>query len=205
MSQRSDTKLEGLHYETLSEWVHSGKETVLDAEMVEYLDQLDLIRGWRYSLKTKSAIIKALQHKYKTLTYSAADTRYKDSMNYFYGDNEVKKQAWTNILVEDASRCYQAIILSAKEPKHYLDAIKGIQTVANLLGLDKEEPEPLPDHLLEEKIPLITMDPKKVNLPETDRNLLMKQLDKYNIPETDKERIKEESGYIPFKVAPDNE
>lgn len=187
--------LEGVHYSILQEYLETGNSSLVsNKEMILYLEQLDKVRGWHYSLLTESKIIKALMLDYADLSSREAKSRYSDAINYFYGDTEIKKEAYRNMMADEMYKIYTAAILSAKEDKDYKNAADILFKAATLRGVFDEDKDTLPESVFENKTPIYVMNPELVGLPKADRNILADQIDKMAITELKKKRLKGEAG-----------
>ena len=187
--------LEGVHYAILQEYLETGNASLVsNPEMVLYLDQLDKIRGWHYSLLTEDKIIKALLLDYKDMSRREAKSRYSDAINYFYGDSEIKKEAYRNMVADEMYKAYTAAILSAKEPRDYKIAVEILYKSIEVRGAMDDEKDTLPESVFENKTPIYVMNPELVGLPKADRNILADQIDKMAITELKKKRLKGEAG-----------
>jgi len=188
-------EFEGIHYSILLEYIETGnKDLIGNDEMILYLEQLDKVRGWHYSLMTENKIINALFLAYPKLSQRAAKTRYIDAVNYFYGDTEIKKEAYRNMAADEMYKAYTAAILSAKEPKDYKIAVDILYRSMEVRGSMDPDPDKLPDHLFENKTPIYVMNPELVGLPAANRNLLAEQIDSMPITELKKRKLKQEGG-----------
>jgi len=194
MGTRQDD-LEGIHYSVLQEYLETGnKELIENPEMVAYLEQLDVVRGWHYSLSTEDKIIRALLLKYPDMNRRTAKSRYADAMNYFYCDTVIKKEAYRNMGADELYKAYIAAVKSAKEPKDYKLAADILYKSLEVRGAMKEDPEQLPEHIFENQTPVFVLDPSLLNLPKADRNTLAAQIDSYPITELKKKTLKQHAG-----------
>jgi hypothetical protein len=204
MSKRLD--LEGLHYTILQEYLETGDKKIIESpEMVEYLEQLDLVRGWHYSLYTESKIIRALQLKYTSMSYDVARRRYTDAINYFYCDTAIKKEAYRNLAADELYKAYTAAIMSAREPKDYKIAADILFKSLEARGAMDDDPEELPDHIFENRTPVFVLDPGALKLPKADRNVLANQIDNMPITELKKQKLKQHAGIESLELFDDDD
>jgi len=198
--------LEGIQFEVLQEYLETGNASLIESpEMVEYLEQLELIRGWYYSLNTQDKIIKALCLKYKHLKPNTAKKRYVDAMNYFYCDTTIQKEAYRNMAADDLFNLYIAATKSAKDPKDYKIAADIRYKSLEARGSMQDDPEQLPDHIFEPRTAVFVMDPTLLNLPKADRNILAKQIDDMPITEIKKGVIKQHAGIDAIELFPEGD
>lgn len=200
------TELEGLHYAVLQEYLETGDKALIEnEEMVAYLEVLDLIRGWHYSLHTPSKILKALQLKYPDIKTHVAKRLYADAMNYFYCDIHIKKEAYRNMGADELFKLYTATVRSAKEPRDYKIAADILFKSLEARGALQDDPEGLPDHIYENKTPVFVMDPTLLKLPKADRNELARQIDDMPITELKKAKLKQHAGIEAIELFEDTD
>ena len=198
--------IEGIHYTILQEYLETGDKSLIEnPDMVEYLEQLDVIRGWHYSLYTEDKIIRAFLLKYPDLSRSTAKNRYADAINYFYCDTFIKKEAYKNLGADDLYKLYVATVKSAKEPRDYKIAADILFKSLEVRGVMDDDPEELPDHIFENRTPVFVMDPTLLNLPKADRNILAKQIDDLAITELKKNTIKQHAGIGAIELFPEKD
>ena len=193
--KKPENELEGVHYSMLQEYLETGNTGLVEnSEMILYLEQLDKVRGWHYSLMTESKVLKALKLDYPSMSLKVAKTRYADAINYFYGDTTIKKTAYRNMIADEMYKAYTAAILSAKETKDYKTAVDILYRSIEVRGSMEAEPDVLPDHLLERKTPIYVLNPELVGLPKANRNILAEQIDSMPITELKKSELKQHAG-----------
>lgn len=204
-SKKSD--IEGLQYGILQEYLETGEASLIkDPEMVTYLEQLELVRGWHYSLNTEAKIIKALMLQYSDLKPNEAKSRYTDAINYYYCDTTIKKEAQRNMAASDLYNLYIATTRSAKEPKDYKIAADIRFKALQASGAMEDDPEQLPNHIYENPTQVFVMDPTLLGLPKANRNVLGKQIDALSITELKKARLKQHASIDAIELFPeDNE
>ncbi len=201
MRESKKSKFEGLHYEILMEYINTGNtKNIEDPEMVEYLEQLDKIRGWFNSLMSKEKIIRAIMLQFNITDERTAESRYIDTLNYFYADTDIRKETWRNIYAEKLDKLANAAILSAKEVKDYKIAKELIMAALEARGANKEDVDKLPDHIFKQRQPVYVMDPTMLGLPKADRNELARQIEAFPLKETVKEKLKQEAGAEDFNI-----
>lgn len=190
-------------YDQLITFVETGAEGDLPAEMVHYLELLEVVRSLHMRFKNRRAIISLLQKPPYELTYYLASRRYAEAINFFYLDHDIKKDAWRNMYAEKLDRAADMVLATATCPKD-IDIYKNIIYAAmEARQLSKEDKEELPDEIFEKKIKIYTSNPEDLGRERPSRNQLAAKIDNYKIPETEKERIKSEAGITPVKIFPD--
>lgn len=199
-------ELEGIHYSILQDYLETGnKELIENESMFIYLEQLDKVRGWHYSLQTESKIVKALIAAYPGMNPREAKSRYTDTINYFYGDTEIKQEAYKNMIADEMHKVFIAMILSAKENKDYKAAADVLYKEATIRGVFEKEEEKLPAHLFENKTNIYVINPELVGLPKANRNAIAEQIDSMPITELEKKKLRGESGIEALQLFDEDE
>jgi len=188
-----DDDIEGIEYERLQEYIENGRTADMPHEMVQYLEQLDLVRGLINRNKGKEIVVSLLKGPPYNLSDYLARKRYTEAINFFYLDNEVKKQAWRNLYADKLEKAANLVLHTATSAKD-LDIYKNILlAAANMRGLGEADKEELPAELYERPIKIYSNDVKVLDIPEVSRYELQKMIDSFEIPETEKERLKGEA------------
>lgn len=200
------SELEGVHYSILQEYLETGnKKLIENDDMLLYLEQLDKVRGWHYSLQTENKIINALRLDYQNLSHREAKSRYADTINYFYGENTIKKEAYRNMVADQMELLAKAATLSAKENKDYKIASDIYKSSIEVRGSMEKDPEKLPDHIYENKTQIFVLDPTLLGLPKADRNVLAEQIDSFAVTELIKKKLKGEASIGSIEIFPEED
>ena len=189
---------EGDHFALLEEYVE-GHIDKLPEEMLIYLKQLELIRGFFYSGNTSpNRIIRKLQVHYPDLSVKQCRTRINDARVHFYLDEELKKEFYKKIHYEQQMQLYQVTKMTAKTASENEIASKILERAGKLIDLDKADKEKLPEEFFLKPRRFFTLNPADIGLPENmDRNKVGRWLDKLHIAEAEKLRLKEDGGMAP--------
>jgi hypothetical protein len=182
-------KLESLPYDKLEKYVATGDEKLLDADLRQYIDQLNTVRQAVEKYRSQDEIVRMLGVTYPELSSTHCRTLYADAINFFYSDLKVKKKAWRNLL---ASRLETLSIL-AIERDDLETARRMIQTMTDLLqlGVPDDEREGELDPLRNDARPVIyTPDPKVLNLPSKVNRVELKKLIKsFHLTKAEQEKV----------------
>lgn len=181
-------------YDELLIYIESGAKGNLPEEMIQYVNLLELIRGMHMRYQNRQAIVSFLQQPPYELSYYQATKRYSEAVNFFYLDNEIKKQAWRNIYAEKLDKAADLILKTATCSKD-LDIYKNmIYAAKDLRGLDEKDQIDIPDDFFKKQVKIFTLDPKLLGRNRPDRRLLGKHIDSLDIPEADKQRARSDAG-----------
>ncbi|MEX0273250.1 MAG: hypothetical protein AB3N16_02620 [Flavobacteriaceae bacterium] len=191
-----------MHLSILEDWVDKGRTETLPHEMVEYLEQLNFVNGLWNSCNSPQTIISKLAITYPQLDRITAKSRFEDAMVWFYLDDQVKQDAWRNVLFEKQLKLVDAAIRSAESVDDYNKASLILERAYRMKGLDKEEEPKIPDSAFAKPIKVYSSDITQFkDLPEaSDRNLLARYVDEMNITEAEKIRIKQDMGAEPRQL-----
>lgn len=205
--KKLQSELEGLHYTILEEWVDKGRTENLPEEMATYLEQLNFVNGLWNSCHTPQKIIDKLIITYPGLDKISAKSRFEDAVNWFYLDDQVKREAWRNLIFEKMLKLVDAAIISAVSVNDYNKASLMLQRAYLVKGLDKEEKEKIPEEAFQKPIKIYSDNVSDFeDLPDTtNRNILAQYVDQMLLQEDEKLRIKQEMGIEPKVLFATNE
>lgn len=159
-------------YEQLQLWIESGKVKNIPDELVEYMQALELVRSMYDKYDSKKFIITTLTLKPWSLTEYQANKLFTQALNFFYSNNDVKREAWGNIYADRMDKiALLAIALNN------VDAAKDAYDKAYKYRMGEKSTQVIPRELLDRRIIIYTIKPKDVNLPEADRTKLGKWID----------------------------
>lgn len=176
--------------EDLQAFISSG-QSQLPEPMLHYIDIIDTVRSMYQKYKSKAFIINYLVVKY-SITKQYAGRLFVDSINFFYLDNGIKKEAWRNIYAEKLENSAQV----AWELNDMETYARNIVRAAEMRGLDKEDPPALPEHFYDRRTIIYHNDVTKLNLPRANRAQLAEFIDNLPITETEKIDAKKDAGIL---------
>ena len=191
----------------LYDWIENGRTKNMSPEFFQYVDILDKIRAMRNRkdvFGSKDAIIKHLI----TFEPTLKDNRYKanilyaESIEYFYTEDIISKKAWRNLYAEDMDKAYDLAMSLAQTTEDIDKATKIKERAAKMRGLDKDDPETLPDNFFTRPNKVYTMDMDNFELGSADRTEIEMWIDENTKKLTPKaiDRIKQEALIIPVKI-----
>jgi hypothetical protein len=160
---------------------------------------LEVIRSMYSKYKSKKFILNAITISPYSIPKRSADKLYNDALNFFYSDNDVKKEAWCNIYAEKL----ETAAMVAWEQSDMETYGKLIMDAAELRGCKKEdalEKEPF------DRRPVVYLfDPKKFGLAEPNKRELAALIDGLDVGEKDKQRARRDAQLIEdadFEILP---
>lgn len=196
-------ELEEVSLDVIYDFIENGDPENADSGVVDYLELMDKVRGMYLRFDrwgSKEAILKHLM-KVEKLSRYLASKLYNDTLEYFYCDNEISKDAWRNILADKMEKTINMAIMMIQDTSDADRVTKMIQRLAYLRRLDKDDPEELPEEWFQKPWKLYAMDAKFLGLPEVNRQELAKQIDTLpELSEKERELIKREAAVLPIKL-----
>lgn len=169
-----------------------------------YYDLMEMVRGLRARLKvndklvTKAGIIRLLKSEPYGLTDYMARRVYTDAINFFWAQDEVRPRAFSN-LYADRLENWANLLFIQGQPRVALSYIK---LAAQLRGCFDEEPQQIPDELLNQQPTIIyTTDRRDLGLPATNRRQVEQLIDAIpDIPDLVRDSLKEDANIYKFQL-----
>ncbi len=169
-----------------------------------YYDLMEMVRGLRARLKvndklvTKAGIIRLLKSEPYGLTDYMARRVYTDAINFFWAQDEVRPRAFSN-LYADRLENWANLLFIQGQPRVALNYIK---LAAQLRGCFDEEPQQIPDELLNQQPTIIyTTDRRDLGLPATNRRQVEQLIDAIpDIPDLVRDSLKEDANISKFQL-----
>lgn len=188
------TVFDSNHFDDLNTYIDNGSKGSLTSEQIQYFELLSEIHG--IARKGSSNAINYLKNV-KGLSDFVARQVFWDSCNLFYKDIKIEKNALRNLLMEKLMFTLDYLVETLKDEKG-ADVIKNtIIQIAELGGLNKEEPPVIPPELYEKYIKYYSLSSEDINLPSIDRKSLAAKIDAIEeISEKEKLRLKRDASII---------
>jgi hypothetical protein len=159
-------------YEQLQMFIATGKSKDMPDALVTYLQALETCRSMYDKYQEKKFIVKTLTLPPWKLTEYHANRIFTDAINFFYSNNEVKREAWAHIYADKLDKLAKLAIQDNDWPtanKCFQDAAK--------LRMGEVVTQTIPKQLLERRPIFYTIKPKDIGLPEANRNKLAQWID----------------------------
>lgn len=198
--------LENIALDDIYDFIESKSKTV-SSEIERYLDLMDKVRGMHLRIAkfgSKEMIINHLM-KVEDLSRYLANKIYNDSLEYFYSDTTISKEAWRNILVEKQEKLINMAIMKVKDVSDIAKVAKMNIDLGVLLKLDKEDPPVLPVELFQRPFKLYSFDAKLLGLPTAvDKGKIAEFIEKLpGITEKERQLIRQEALLEPLNLLPE--
>lgn len=183
------------------EFLETGGSKNVPPKLMAYMQMLEKIWGMysrRFDYPNKEAIIKHLMTVNNFQRYQALKL-VNDALNYFSIQNNLPKATWKNILADLMMKSFTASLRLAKTSRDFLDSVKILKEMAEVLQLDKEEIMELEEDLMKQ-IQVLTTDITMFGEEPEDRRAIAQFIDNLpDVPEKVKEAAKAEVEGIPFR------
>lgn len=179
-------EFDDISYEQLQTWAATGKPGNIPENLVLYLQSLELVRSMYDKYKSKKFILNVLSQAPWELSEYKAQKLFNDSINFFYANNDIKREAWAHVYADKLDK----LALLAIEMDDIATATKCHLEAAKLRMGDKEI-QNIPKGLRDRRVIIYTMRPKDVGLPEANKKKLNEWIDILpDIPSEDRLRLK---------------
>jgi hypothetical protein len=172
-------------YEQLQAWIETGKAKGISNDLVNYLQALELVRSMYDKYKAKKFIVSTLMLPPWSLSEYRAGKLFTESINFFYANNDVKREAWANVYADK----FDKLALIAIEMND-IQTAERCTSAAVKLRMGERASQNIPRELLDRRPIIYTITPKDVNLPEANRTKLSKWIDSLDdIPNEERTRL----------------
>jgi len=185
-------KFEIARYAEIAEYIEKGAHSKLTEEEVEYLEVLVKMNTMRRRYGLNQTISFFTKPPFNISLYRAKQMA-EESINLFYSDEVLDKQAARNLKAEQFEQAAQLALEAAQ-------SVKDLEIYRALLWdsykarqLDQPDPLQIPEELYKRPIKIYTLNPAQAKLPAIDRNELAKEIDALEETATNKRRWKQEA------------
>lgn len=200
--------IDEIDLEVIYAFMENGNPKNAPAEIVEYLNLLERVRGMYQRIDiygSPEAIIKHLIIVDGFSQYKAKKV-YEETLEYFYCDSHVSKNAWRNIYADKGDKAINMAFLMAKDVSDLAKAMKMVFDNYKMRQLDMPDKEEMPEEWFKEPVKLYLTSAEMLGLPAANRNELKKIIDGVpELTEKQKHRLYQEADIMPFKILPNEQ
>ena len=189
----ADYKFKKSYFDNLQDYIQAGSKEDLTGEEEKYLEMLYLINSMRRKYGKENAI-SFIQRPPFNIPYRRSREMYDESINLFYGDDGVEKQAHRNSMYEEMMSAAKLVLATAKSSRDMEVYADIVSRAYKIKGLDVPEPPKVPEGLYKKPIKVYSLNPAAISLQLENRHEIAAMIDKLEIEENEKVRIKQESG-----------
>ena len=199
--------IEDISLEQIYEWQERGLDSKkMPEEIVAYFDAMDKVRAMTLRFDrwgSKDAILDYLVG-IEGLSRYLATKLYNQTVEFFYCDTEISKEAWLNRILDMMEKNIQASVLLVKDTNDGAKVNKMLKELADVVKELHPDSDELDDAITRKPMKLYTMTPEDVGLPSVNRTEAKKMIEQYpDLPEIVKKRIMQEAQIIPLEVFTD--
>lgn len=203
------TRFEDIDISHIYDFMENGNMDNAPEEIRDYVLLMDKVRGMYLRIDkfgNSEAIIKHLITA-ENLTRRKAKQFFEETLEYFYCDSHVSKQAWKNIYADKMDKMINFAMLMVKDINDASKVTKMIMEQRVMRDLDKEDKEELPEELFNQPVKLYMANAAELGLPAANRTELKKFVeDLPELTEKEKVRLKQEADIDnSFKLFPDEQ
>ena len=199
-------KIQDVDLEVIYEFIDNGDPSNAPAEIVAYLDLMDKIRGMHLRIDrygSKDHIVKHLI-KVEGLSYFLANKAYNQTLEYFYADNEVSKEAWRNIIAGKMEKNISLAQMIVKDVSDAAKVNKMLKELAEVLGLDQPDDEKIPDGMYDKPVKIYTISMEDLGKKPQGKKELRDFIQSLpEVPERVKEILEQEAMLKPINFLPE--
>lgn len=178
-------------YHEIAEYIENGSKSKLTDDEIEYLDILCKMNSMRRRYGLNQTISFFTKEPYNISLYRAKQM-FEESINLFYSDEIIDKNAARNLKAEQFEQAAQLALEAAQSVKD-LEVYRALMWDSyKARQLDQPDPIQVPKELYERPIKIYSLNPAQVKLPAIDRNALAAEIDALDESESNKKRWKQE-------------
>lgn len=190
-----------IELEDLLEFLETGSPKNVPPKLLAYMQMLEKIWGMycrMFEYPNKESIVKHLVIVDQLQRYQAVKL-INDALNYFSAENHLPKVTWKNLIADKMLKSFTAAIRLAKNSRDFLDSVKILKEMADVLQLDKDDIMEMEEDLMKQ-IQVLTTDIKMFGEEPEDRRAIAQFIDDLpDVPEKIKEAAKAEVDGLPFR------
>jgi hypothetical protein len=201
-------KVEDVTLDQLYEFMEKGDINRAPEHIVDYLHLIEKVRGMILRVNiygNKEAVIKHLKLSDNLSEYKANKV-YNETIQYFYVDSGISKEAWRNFYADKMDKLVNFSMNLVESVSDAAKIVKMCKEIAELRGVNIPDKAELPDGYFDKPINLLSLDASIFEFGKANRQGLEDFID--TLPElTEKERIriKQETLILPLKIFPNEQ
>lgn len=197
--------IKGVTLNDCYEFVDSGSDEMPE-ELVVYFDLMDKVRSMHnraVEYGTKESILKHLI-KVDGLSRHIATKVYYDALEYFYSSAQLSQQAQRNVYADQIDRMIAIATPFVKDDQGAKRVVSMLMDAWKARGLDKEQPQDVPEDWFKKQMVLYTTDALKAGLDPINRLELAKTIDVIpDLTEKEKKLLRQEALIEDVIIFPD--
>ena len=189
------------HFDKLQDYAQKGFKGNLSEEEQAYYNALLATLGV-YRKYGRQGAIRMLMVEPFSCSRRVATRMFDESINLFYADDSVERQAWRNLMFEEMRNAALTILktegITPDDLETYRRLMESAYKFKQLDAPDPEEPDKPEER--QKEIKIFELDGKRLGLPVINRDEVASLIDNLDILERDKERLKTDAGISPIDI-----
>ena len=187
-------------FDRLQDFAHEGFKGELSEYEQDYYNAL-LTQLGVYRKYGRMAAIHFLMKKPFGCVRRVATRMFDESINLFYADDSVTRQAWRNLMFEEVRNAALSILKTEGITPDDLETYRRLMESAyKFKQLDAPDPKPDVDPKKYREIKIYELDGKRLGLPPVNRQEVASLIDALDINQKEKERLKTDAGIKPIDI-----
>lgn len=187
-------------FDRLQDYAQGGFKGELSEEEQSYYNAL-LAQLGVYRKYGRSAAIHFLMSQPFNCSRRTATRMMDESVNLFYAEDNVTRQAWRNLMFEEMRNAALAILKTEGLTPDDMETYRRMMESAyKFKQLDQPDPELPDDKERYKEIKIYELTGRNLGLPNIDRNKVADLIDNLNINNDQKERLKRDAGVTPVDI-----
>lgn len=200
--------IDDIDLQDIYEFMNTGDVNKAPEEIVEYLRLLDKTHGMIQRIRqfgTKQSVIKHLVLVDELSPYKAS-LIYNETIEYFYRDENISKQAWRNLYASGLDQEINLARVLSKDVNDLEKISKMRERAAKMRQLDLVDPPQLPKELFDKPVKVYAMDTDFLGEEKINRLELARQIDDLDdLTPFEKEVLKQDAAISPIKLFPNEQ
>ena len=188
-------------FDKLQDYAQKGFKENLSEEEQAYYNTLLATLGV-YRKYGRQGAIRMLMVEPFSCSRRVATRMFDESINLFYADDSVERQAWRNLMFEEMRQAALTILktegIMPDDLETYRRLMESAYKFKQLDAPDPEEPDSPEER--QKDIKIYELDGKRLGLPKIDRDEVASLIDNLDVKERDKERLKTDAGITPIDI-----
>lgn len=189
----AEYKCEKSRFIFLQDYIQGGSQGKLSDNDEHYLNVLHILNsmGRKYG---KDKAIKFITMPPFLISPTRAREMYDESINLFYSNDNIERQAYRNKMFDDMLKAAQLALATAKNHKDLEVYGDLMEKAYRIKGLNLPDPVHVPEGLYQRNIKIYSLDPKAINITPVDRTALAAKIDGLDeLTDKDKKRLKRDA------------
>ena len=202
MGFKNENNILDISLDAIYDFVDNGDPKKAPEGVADYLQEMDKVRAMHLRIDKWGCKDNIVSHLIKVDGYSyyMANKLYHQTIEYFYCDVQISREAWLMKIAEGMEKDINLASLLAENVNDISKITKMRSELKSVILEAIPEVSPFDDGSFSRPFKIYTMTPEDAGLPSVNRPELAAWIDTFeDVSELVKERIKVEAGCLPGK------